>query len=126
MIDIAIDQITGSLALVDFDLKLIDDTDQIQQNLIIRLKFILREWYLDNTQGIPYYEDFFIKNPNQIRIESVLKQEIVNTDGVVELLAFESAYDDQLRKYSVRFSVRTISGEALQIEEELPWQHLSG
>lgn len=120
MIDIAVDQITGSLAVIDFDLKLIDDTDQIQQNLVIRLKFILREWYLDNTQGIPYYEDFFIKNPNQIRIESVLKQEIVNTEGVVELLAFESAYDDQLRKYSVRFSVRTISGEALQIEEELP------
>lgn len=120
MIDRALDQLTGSLLIENFDLKLIDDTDQIQQNLLIRLKFILREWYLDNTQGVPYYEDFFIKNPNQIRIESVLKTEIVNTDGVVELLAFESAYDDRLRKYSVKFSVRTISGETLQIEEELP------
>lgn len=120
MIDIAIDQITGSLALLDFDLNLIDDTVQIQQNLIIRLKFILAEWYLDNTQGIPYFEDFFIKNPNQIRIESVLKQEIVNTDGVVELLAFASSYDNQLRKYNVTFAVRTISGEALQFEEQLP------
>lgn len=120
MIDIALDQLTGSLAIENFDLVLIDDTNQIKQNLLIRLKFIFKEWYLDNTQGVPYFEDFFIKNPNQIRIESVLKTEIVNTDGVVELLDFESTYDDRLRKYSVRFTVRTISGEALQIEEELP------
>lgn len=120
MIDIAIDQLTGSLEFVNFDFRLIDDTDQIQQNLVIRLKFILAEWYLDINAGLPYFEDFFIKNPNQIRIESVLKAEIVNTEGVVELLSFESAYDDAQRKYSVRFSVRTISGELLQFEEELP------
>ena len=120
MIDIAIDQLTGSLAFRDFDLVLVDDTVQIQQNLVIRLKFILGEWYLDITQGVPYFEDFFIKNPNQIRIESVLKQEIINTPGVVELLAFDSSYEDTTRKYFVNFTVRTISGQLLSVEEELP------
>lgn len=120
MIDIELDQLTGSILLEDFDFKLIDDTNQIQQNLLIRLKFILGEWYLDILQGIPYFEDFFIKNPNQIRIESVLKSEIFDTEGVVELLTFTSAYDDALRKYSANFAVRTISGETLEFEEELP------
>lgn len=120
MIDLALDNITHDLIFENFDLQLFDDTNQISQNLGIRLRFLLGEWYLDITQGIPYYQEIFKKNPNQIQIESALKAEILDTDGVLELLKFESLFDRRNRRYSVNFTVRTISGEDLQKELELP------
>lgn len=120
MIDFELDPITNDLVFQNFDFSLVDDTKQIMQNLAIRLRFILGEWYLDITQGVPYFEVFFRKAPNQIQIESILKEEIVNTRGILELTSFESDFDQRRRIYSVKFSARSISGEDLLKAMELP------
>lgn len=122
MIDLGLDPLTNDLEIVGFDLTLVNDRDQIAQNLGIRLAFVLGEWYLDITAGIPYYQDFFIKAPNQIQIETVLKEEIVNTVGVNEILAFSTNYNppgSPARTFTVNFQVNTVAGN-LQIEQELP------
>jgi hypothetical protein len=110
MIDFALDPVSNDLVFQKFDFGLVDDTKQIMQNLAIRLRFILGEWYLDITQGVPYFEVFFRKAPNQIQIESILKEEIVTTRGILELTGFESQFDQKRRIYSVKFSARSISG----------------
>jgi hypothetical protein len=69
--------------------------------------------------GIPYYQYFFIKNPNQIQIETFLKDEIFNTPGVTNITAFTSAYDGASRAFTVTFSATTESGTTL-IEVNLP------
>ena len=120
MIDFALDPLTNDLVFREFDFDLVDDTKQIMQNLAIRLRFVLGEWYLDITQGVPYYEEFFRKSPNQIQIESILKQEIVQTRGIEELISFEANFDKRRRIFSVNFSARSISGEELLKEMELP------
>lgn len=120
MIDFELDPVSNDLVFQDFDFGLVDDTRQIMQNLAIRLRFFLGEWYLDITQGLPYFETFFRKSPNQIQIESILKEEIVNTRGIVEITRFETNFDQQRRVYTVNFSARSISGEELQKELELP------
>jgi hypothetical protein len=120
MIDFALDPVTNDLIFEDYDFQLFDDTKQIMQNLSIRLRFFLGEWYLDITQGIPYYEIFFKKAPNQIQMESILKEEIVNTRGIVEITSFESDFSARNRVYSVKFSARSISGEDLLKEFEIP------
>jgi hypothetical protein len=117
MKDIALDPTTGDLLLENFDLQLVEGRDQIAQNLAIRLRFILGEWFLDITAGVPYYDDFFIKAPNQIRIESVLKEEILDTAGIDQILSFTSNFDAQRRIYSVTFSVSTIQGEIALTQE---------
>jgi hypothetical protein len=120
MIDIALDPVTNDLVFEDFDFALVDDTRQIMQNLAIRLRFILAEWYLDITQGIPYFEFFFVKAPNQIQIESILKEEIVNTRGIVEITRFSADFNTSTRLFSVSFGARSISGEELLKELEIP------
>ena len=120
MIDFQLDQVTNDLSFYDYDFHLVDEVNQIIQNLAIRLRFVLGEWYLDITQGVPYYEVFFKKAPIQIQIESILKEEIVNTRGILELTSFESEFDQTRRIYSVKFSARSINGENLSKEMELP------
>lgn len=119
MDDLALDPSNGDLIIVDFDLAIVSSTDQIAQNLAIRLRFIQGEWYLNILDGIPYYQYFFIKNPNQIQIETFLKDEISNTNGVVEITSFSSDFDGLSRKFTVNFGCTTINGN-LQLEEQLP------
>lgn len=119
MIDMALDPKTGDLLLVEASAVLVRDVDQIAQNLAIRLRFIQGEWYLNILAGVPYYQYFFVKEPNQIQVESFLKDEIVNTRGVEEITAFTSDYDAKKRTFGVQFSAKTISGE-IQIDQELP------
>lgn len=118
MIDLALD-LEGDLLIENYDLKLIDELDQIIQNVSIRLRFFLGEWFLDNEAGIPYYEDFFIKAPNQIRIESLIKEEILNTEGINEITSFESDFDSSLRTFSVNFSATADEGE-IEVEVSVP------
>lgn len=119
MNDLALDPTTGDLLIVDFDLAIVSGVDQIAQNLAIRLRFILGEWYLNTLAGLPYYQYFFIKNPNQIQVETFLKDEISNTTGVIQITSFSSAYDGQNRKFSVNFACQTIDGN-LELEESIP------
>lgn len=119
MIDIGLDPVSGDVVFTDYDFTLVDDTKQIMQNLSIRLRFVLNEWFLDITQGIPYFEFFFVKAPNEIQVESILKEEIVNTRGIVELTQFSSTFNAAKRTYAVRFGARSIGGEELLKELEL-------
>jgi hypothetical protein len=119
MIDMGLDPKTGDLLLVESGAVLVDDIDQIAQNLAIRLRFIQGEWYLNVLAGIPYYQYFFVKNPNQIQVESFLKEAIADTNGVLEITDFNSTYDESNRSFGVVFSCRTVSGD-IQIDQELP------
>jgi hypothetical protein len=110
MIDMALDPQTGDLSIESFDIALVDGIDQIAQNLSIRLRFMRGEWYLDIAAGLPYYQYFFIKNPNQLQVETFIKNEIVNTTGINQILNFSSAYDDQRRQFSVNFTCQTDNG----------------
>lgn len=119
MIDIALDPTTGDILLVDHSAQLVQDIDQVAQNLAIRLRFILGEWYLNILAGVPYYEYFFVKSPNQIQVESFLKEAIVDTPGILQITSFSSAYDNAHRRFSVNFSAQTESGN-LTLNLELP------
>jgi hypothetical protein len=119
LIDIALDPKTGDLQLFESSALLVEDIDQIAQNLAIRLRFVRGEWYLNILEGIPYYEYFFIKAPNEIQVESFLKDEIVNTRGIIEITSFSSTYDGNTRKFGVNFSCQTLS-EEIRFEQELP------
>jgi hypothetical protein len=119
MIDIALDPKTGDLVFEDFDLALVGGVDQIAQNLAIRLRFIQGEWFLNILAGIPYYQYFFIKNPNQIQVETFLKDEISNTAGIIDITSFSSDFDGVNRKFTVNFGCRSING-SLEMEQILP------
>lgn len=94
----------GDLLIDQYSLKLVDNIDQIIQNISIRLRFFLNEWFLDINAGLPWLEDILIKAPNQIRVESLIKDEILTTPGVDEITFFESNFDASLRKFFVNFS----------------------
>lgn len=118
-VDIALNPLSGDIDIIDNGAYLVSRTDQIAQNLAIRLRFFQGEWYLNILAGVPYYQYFLIKAPNQIQVDSFLMDEISNTNGVLDITSYSSVYNSQKRQYFVNFECTTITGN-IQLELTLP------
>lgn len=98
------------LEVVDYDLRLQTGLPLMQQRLRQSLWFFLGEWYLDVTDGVPYYEEILIKNPAQTTVESIFKATILETPGVLELESFDIEYTNADRNFSLAFRTKTEDG----------------
>lgn len=94
------------------DLVLVTGTDAIRQHITIRLRFFLREWFLDQRVGVPYYEEVLIKNPSAQVVTSIFREVVAETPGVLEVNDLELSYEGTTRILSVSFSARVTDSEA--------------
>lgn len=109
---------THDLQVVNYDLALNTGNALVQQRLKQSLWFFLGEWYLDVTDGVPYYQDILVKAPVQITVESILKSTILETPDVLELTQFDLTYENDTRRLFLDFTVNTTFG-SVTINEEL-------
>lgn len=100
----------GDLAIENGSLSMVTGQDGIRQDLIQKLRSFLGEWFLDLSDGVPYYQNILIKNPSPQVVESLLQDRILSTPGVIEILSFNLDYDPALRKLTGAFDVRTEEG----------------
>lgn len=114
MISIALNRLTHDIEFLNGQLQIVEDTDgnpdQIIQNLKTRLLFFRGEWFLDTVIGLPYFSDIYVKSPNIPNIEAIVKAEILDVTGVLEITQFDLNYDIRQRKLSINFVVNTIYG----------------
>ena len=52
----------------------VDDAAEVLQNVRSRLLFYMGEWFLDNTLGVPYFQEILTKPANLSNVESIIKQ----------------------------------------------------
>lgn len=111
--DIKIDQTTQKFVLKDGDLVLTTGVEAIAQFVAQRVKTFLGEWFLDTTEGIPYFEKAFKKNPNIIEVEAMIKDVIMKTPGIIELTAFSFDFNSPTRVGTLTFSARSEQGDVI-------------
>ena len=87
-IDFKLDS-SHDLAIENFDLSLVSGVDQIMQNIDIRMRFFLGEWFLDVNAGLPYYTNVLKKDFEVGLLESSFKAQILGTPGVNNLSEFD-------------------------------------
>lgn len=117
MSDLKLDTATGDLDLSSNDLEIVDGDDAIVQNLRIRYRFFLGEWFLDTREGIPYYQRILVKNPTQADVNAILREVALTTPGIAEVDRFDATLDNRSRELSIGLWARSTSGEALQFNE---------
>lgn len=118
MADLALDD-TGDLLIFENALQLVEEDSAIVQQLTIRLRFFLGEWFLDKRLGIPYYDRVLRKNPKLAIVRGILRSAILTTPGIETLDSFEFDYDAVRRSMTVRFSARrTSDGSLLDYSKE--------
>lgn len=116
MIDLKISDTTNDLILTDGDLTLIMDSDQIRQAVKQALQTFLGEWFLNTTQGIPYYQTVFTQNPNLDIVQATLTNAILSVPGIVQLTSFDFTFDNGLRKLNITFEAKSTNGQTINLE----------
>lgn len=104
--DIKLD-LTGDLDVTNGEVTLTDGTEAIAQDMTIRLKTFLGEWFLDQRIGLPYFQSILIKNPNLPVIQTIFRQAILETTGIVDISDFEFNFDTSVRQLSISFEAKT-------------------
>jgi hypothetical protein len=80
----------------------------------------LNEWFLDLSQGTPYFDVILVKAPTDRIIRTVLGNVIKTTEGVRELTKFSYAIDRN-RRMTLNFSALLADGSVFRTSDYAPF-----
>jgi len=118
MSDIKLDS-SGDIDTSQPDLQQTTGVDAIKQHIKQRLKTFYNEWFLDLRRGLPYFQHILVKNPDPVVVDSAFKRQILDTLGVLELIAFNIDVDISTRVMTLSFKALTSEG-IIDFSEEVP------
>jgi hypothetical protein len=96
--ELALDEATWDLKI---PVEVLRGVAAIAQRLRVRLQFFLGEWFLDQRQGMPYFQVVFVKNPDISLIQSVFRRAILQTPGVLAVKKLTTTFDRANRTFTV-------------------------
>lgn len=104
---------TRDLFLGGHGLNVVDGEEAIDQQITIRLRTFLAEWFLDERVGIPYFRHILVKNPNIPLVHNVFRKTILSTPGVASVDSLNLDIDTVARTLTVTFSATLDTGSTL-------------
>jgi hypothetical protein len=113
----AIDQTTNDLYLAsDGNLALATEAAAVGQHGRQRLQTYIGEWFLDRTAGVPWLDQILGQAYDPALAESVVKAELLDTDGITEITSFSVSFDKATRGLLIRdVEVLTMFDEVAQV-----------
>lgn len=97
-IGIAIDPATNDVFKAsDKNLATVTEAAAVGQHVRQRLKTFFGEWFLDTGVGVKWIQQIFARKYNPALAESVVKGEILATDGVTSIETFAIRFDRTTR-----------------------------
>ena len=103
----------------DIDISPIGDisiTTSICQAILVRIRWIYNEWRLGPEMGFRWFEEVFVKNPNTDYIKQLLREKILEVDGVKDATIDQLVYDRRLRICKIIYTAYT---DEEQFREEM-------
>ena len=89
----------------------------VAQAVVTRLRLWAGEWFLDLVEGTPYQINALGKH-TAASADPMIRDRILNTEGVTAILAYDSYFDADNRIFHVSVTIETLYGTA-QINEVL-------
>lgn len=87
----------------------VDTPECVAQAVKTRLALLAGEWFLDLTEGTPYVTHVWGKHTKDT-YDPLLRRRILQTEGVSELVSYESTFDPNTRKLTVSVEINTVYG----------------
>lgn len=111
--------INNDLYFENNNLSTITGIEETAQNIVINMKTFLGEWFLNQTIGVAYFSDIFVKNFSLNNVETVLLNAIINTSGVLNVLEFNVEYNTN-RSITVNTKIQSEEGDIVLNDILLP------
>lgn len=92
------------------------EREEIAQTIKTRLRLFSGEYFRNITDGTAWFETILNKNTSISAKDAVIKQRILQTNGVVNLVTFESDYEINQRSFTITAEVLTEFG-LIEIEQ---------
>ena len=89
------------------------DIEAITQTIDTRLKLFSAEYWRDVSEGTPWISSILGKNNSKNTLQSkslLLKNRILNTEGVLSILSWSSDFDYTFRKLTITATILTEYG----------------
>lgn len=83
--------------------------DTVRQRLYIKLKSFKGDWFINTEYGIPYFQNLLGFKIPKASADLIFQTAILEENGVKEITSFTSTLSN--RQYTLKFSVRVMSGE---------------
>lgn len=100
---LAIDPQTNDIFITkDNNLAVVEGAEAVGQHVRQRLMTFYGEWFLDNTAGVQWMEEIFGKLYNPELAEAIVKNEILDTDGVTGITGFSVNFNNDVRKLDIK------------------------
>jgi len=103
--------------IVTSGVQFISEREEIAQTIKTRLQLFMGEYFRNINEGTPWFQAILPKETNLALKDALIKRQIIQTQGVVRLLSYDSDYSINIREYSINASVLTIFGE-IEINQE--------
>lgn len=88
-----------------------DVPEAVAQAVKTRLSLFAGEWYLDTSDGTPWRTEVLGKYTKET-YDAVIRDRILGTDGVQEIVSYSSTFDGDSRALSVSATITTVYGQA--------------
>ena len=96
-------------------------TDSVCQAVRIRLRWFFDEWRLGPQLGFPYFEYVFIKNPNEDKIKSLIRETVMSVDEVTDVTDISYEFDKHTRIANIAVTFTT-DEDTFREEVKIKWQ----
>lgn len=94
----------------------INNAAAVKQAILTRLRLWRGEWFLDIAEGTPWQAEVLGKLVRGRNPDAAVKQRILATEGVQEILSYTSVFNGDTRRVKIDATVSTIYGD-VQINE---------
>lgn len=91
----------------------VSEVESVKQAIYTRLKLLRGEWWENSEDGFPFFEQIAGQSGTPEKLQAadlVVTDRIINTEGVLEIVEFESSLDGNSRQYIVYTVVNSIYG----------------
>lgn len=110
MNDLLLDPITHDLVVENVDLVVVKGADRVRQQLVVKLRLWVGEWFLDTEFGTPYLESILGKQITLGGAVAAIKQSILEVNDVQQITRFDYNFDRKARRLVVDFDALTPFG----------------
>lgn len=103
---------SGDMVIGHGNADYLNDTPEcVAQAVVTRLRLLTGEWFLDLTEGTPYAPAVLGKHTRQ-SYDFVIRERILDTEGVTAIVEYESLFDGETRLLTVNTRIDTVYGPA--------------
>lgn len=97
-------------------------TESICQAVQIRLRWFFGEWRLGPDEGFPYFENVFVKNPSESKIRHLIRNTVMEVEGVTDVLEIDFSIDNKTRFAHIAVVFCT-DEDTFREEVNIQWQN---